>query len=32
MKTIDKKCDYDVYNTNVSSENDNVAGGWCNAM
>jgi len=32
MKIIDKKCDYGVHNTNVSSENDNVAGGWCNEM
>lgn len=32
MKIINRKCDCGVYNTNVSSENDNIAGGWCNAM
>jgi hypothetical protein len=32
MKIIDKKCNYGVQNTNVSSENDNVTGGWCNEL
>jgi hypothetical protein len=32
MKIIDLKCDYGVYNINVSSKDDNVAGGWCNEM